>query len=86
MTPVHPERVAEAFDRRVARSRLSRLRFHDLRHTHAAHLIAAGVHAEVLAKRLGHASPGFTLAKYGHLVPGVQANAAAATAALVDGP
>lgn len=32
------------------------LRFHDLRHTHAALLIAQGVHVKVLQDRLGHAS------------------------------
>ena len=40
--PLDPESLAKVFDRRVARSRLPRIRFHDLRHTHVAHLIAAG--------------------------------------------
>jgi integrase len=41
-TPLDPESVAKVFDRRVARSGLPRIRFHDLRHSHVAHLIAAG--------------------------------------------
>ncbi|MCZ7531759.1 MAG: site-specific integrase [Acidimicrobiia bacterium] len=40
---VHPASAAKVFERRVARSGLPRIRFHDLRHTHAVHLIAAGV-------------------------------------------
>ena len=39
-SPLDPESVAKSFDRRVRRSGLRRLRFHDLRHTHVAHLIA----------------------------------------------
>jgi integrase len=39
--PLDPESLAKVF-RCVARSRLPRIRFHDLRHTHVAHLIAAG--------------------------------------------
>ena len=37
---------------------LDGLRFHDLRHTHAALLIAAGEHPKVIQARLGHASIG----------------------------
>lgn len=35
---LHPEAVGHVFARRVARSGLPRVRFHDLRHSHAAHL------------------------------------------------
>ena len=83
--PLDPESVARTFDRRVARSRLKRIRFHDLRHTHVAHLIAAGVDALVISKRLGHASVSFTYDKYGHLMPKADSDAATAVAALVDG-
>jgi integrase len=34
--PLDPESVAKVFDRRVAKSGLPRIRFHDLRHTHVA--------------------------------------------------
>lgn len=84
--PVHPENVTAVFARRVARSGLPRIRFHDLRHSHAAHLIAAGRDALVISRRLGHASVAFTLDKYGHLMPKADAGAANAVAALVDGP
>ncbi len=80
-----PESVAKTFDRRVARAKLNRIRFHDLRHSHVAHLIAAGQDALVISKRLGHASVSFTYDKYGHLMPKADADAATAVAGLVDG-
>jgi integrase len=49
------------------------LRFHDLRHTHAAILIAQGVHLEVIKQRLGHSSIRVTSDRYGHLQPGLDA-------------
>jgi len=42
-------------------------RFHDLRHTHAALLIAANIHPKLLQARLGHTSIKTTLDVYGHL-------------------
>lgn len=44
-------------------------RFHDLRHTYAAHLVAAGVHPKAMQRLLGHATIGVTLDTYGHLLP-----------------
>ena len=56
--------------RRVIKlTELSRIRFHDLRHTHASLLIAAGVHPKAIQARLGHASITTTLNVYGHLMP-----------------
>ncbi len=51
-------------------------RFHDLRHTHAALLIAAGQHPKVIQSRLGHASIRTTLDTYGHLFEGLDEAAA----------
>lgn len=62
-----------------------RVRFHDLRHTHCAHLIAADVNVKAISRRMGHASVSFTLDRYGHLMPEADADAAVAVAALVDG-
>ncbi len=54
-------------------------------HTYAAHLIASGQDALVIAKRLGHASVSFTYDRYGHLMAKADSDAATAVAALVDG-
>ncbi len=41
--------------------------FHSLRHTHASHLIDAGIDVVKISRRLGHASPAITLRVYAHL-------------------
>lgn len=51
-------------------------RIHDLRHSHAALLIAQRVHPKVLQERLGHASIRTTLDTYGHLFEGLDEAAA----------
>ena len=50
--------------------------FHDLRHSHAALLIAQGEHPKVIQERLGHASIKTTLDTYGHLFDGLDEAAA----------
>lgn len=55
---------------------LDGLRFHDLRHTHAALLIAQGEHPKTIQSRLGHASISTTLDVYGHLFEGLDEAAA----------
>lgn len=79
------EIIGHRFDRLVEQSGLPRVRFHDLRHTHATLLLAAGVPAHVVSRRLGHASEAFTLMQYGHVLPGQQRDAAERMAAMVDG-
>lgn len=54
------------------------LRFHDLRHTCAALLIALGAHPRAIMERLGHSKVDLTLGRYGHLFPSLDAE-------LVDG-
>ncbi len=43
-------------------------RFHDLRHTHVALLISAGVPMKAIQDRLGHSSIVMTMDRYGHLL------------------
>jgi integrase len=47
------------------------VRFHDLRHTHVALLIAAGVPVKAIQDRLGHTSIVTTMDRYGHLLASV---------------
>lgn len=46
---------------------LAEITFHALRHTHASHLIDAGVDVVRISKRLGHSAPTVTLDTYAHL-------------------
>ena len=80
---LNPESVSQLFDRIVRRVELPRIRFHDLRHTHASLLVAAGVPIKVVSERLGHSHPAFTMHTYQHLLPGMSAAAAEQFAALV---
>lgn len=59
---VNPESISQLFDRIVKGTpSLPRIRFHDLRHTHASLLVVAGVPIKVVSERLGHAHPAFTM-------------------------
>jgi integrase len=60
----------------VAAAGLGGVRVHDLRHTHAALLIAQGEHPKVIQSRLGHKSIRTTLDLYGHLFKGIDEAAA----------
>jgi integrase len=62
----------------VESAELLGVRFHDLRHTCAALLIAAGRHLEEVKTYLGHSSIRATIDRYGHLFP--EARAAIANA------
>ena len=81
--PHHPESISTAFDRLVRSIDVRRIRLHDLRHTHVAHLIEAGVDSLTISRRLGHASVAFTLDRYGHLFEQAGPRAAAAAARLL---
>jgi integrase len=82
--PIRPNSIGQAFTRLVRAAGVPRIRLHDLRHSHASHLLMAGVNVKVVSERLGHASVSFTLDTYGHVMPGQQAQAAAAAAALLS--
>ena len=51
---------------------------HGLRHAHASHMLAVGVHPKVVQERLGHSSIAITMDTYSHLMPNIQGEAAAA--------
>ncbi len=56
----------------VVRAGLPReTRFHDLRHTYAAFLIAEGAHPRAIMERMGHSTINVTLGTYGHLFPAI---------------
>lgn len=52
-----------------------KVRFHDLRHSHATHLPRLGVSPKVVAERLGHSTVGITLDRYSHVLKGMQEEA-----------
>jgi integrase len=75
--PLQPRSLSRAFRKFMRRHNLPQIRLHDLRHSHATHLLAAGVHPKIAQERLGHSSVGVTLDLYSHVLPGMQEDAVA---------
>jgi integrase len=74
--PFRPDRLQGRADDAWKAAKLDRLTLHDCRHTFASLAIAAGVNAKALSTYLGHSSVAITLDRYGHLMPGNEAEAA----------
>ena len=49
-----------------------KVRFHDLRHTHATWLLASGVNVKIVSERLGHSTIRITLDTYAHVIRTMQ--------------
>ena len=76
-SPLQPNSISHSWMKEVAKTGLPRIRYHDLRHAHATHLLSGGVHPKVASERLGHSKVGITLDLYSHVLPGMDADAAA---------
>jgi integrase len=76
--PLQPQSLTHEFPRFLARlgSDFPRVRFHDLRHSHATQLLLAGVHPKVAQERLGHSTISTTLDLYSHVTETMQEDAA----------
>lgn len=83
--PLDPDWVSKSFGRVARKAGFSGIRFHDLRHTHATLLLAAGVHPKVVQERLGHSQISMTLDTYSHVLPGLQHEAAASLEDIIKG-
>jgi len=89
-TTSHGERVRQStlqrqFLKMQGEAGLPHMRVHDLRHTAATLLLAAGVHVKVVAEMLGHSTVKMTLDTYGHAVPGLTEAAANRLGELLTG-
>jgi integrase len=75
--PLQPQSLTHQFTRLMNRIKdMPRVRFHDLRHSHATQLLQAGVHPKVAQERLGHATITTTLDLYSHVTETMQSDAA----------
>lgn len=82
-TPIPPWLFSSAFRNFMKRSGVRRIRFHDLRDTHASLLAKAGVPIEVISKRLGHSDISITYDRYITVYRDRDAEAAEAFAKIV---
>lgn len=66
--PASIKRYRNAFAYGIEKSGVTRIRIHDLRHSHASYLIAHKVNIVAISKRLGHSSVSMTMSTYAHLM------------------
>ncbi|WP_230321277.1 tyrosine-type recombinase/integrase [Planococcus salinarum] len=71
-SPINPSNLRRNFMSLINRAGVKKIRFHDLRHTHATLLLMQGVHPKIVSERLGHADTRMTLDRYSHLLPSMQ--------------
>jgi integrase len=83
-TATWPGWLTRNFREFMRRHRLPQIRLHDLCHSHATHLLAAGVHPKIAQERLGHSTVSITLDTYGHVLPGMQDDAVAKVDAAIQ--
>jgi integrase len=76
--PLQPQSLTHEFPRFLVRlgPDFPKVRYHDLRHSHATQLLLAGVHPKVAQERLGHSTVTTTLDLYSHVTATMQADAA----------
>jgi integrase len=75
--PHQPRSLTHEFTYLIGRVKdIPRVRFHDLRHSHATQLLLAGVHPKVAQERLGHSTISTTLDLYSHVTETMQEDAA----------
>ncbi|WP_374992123.1 site-specific integrase [Paenibacillus sp. LHD-38] len=64
--PISPCYFESRWRDMLQKSGLPRIRYHDLRHTHASLLILKDINPKIVSERLGHSSVGITLDRYSH--------------------
>ncbi|WP_211749806.1 tyrosine-type recombinase/integrase [Paenibacillus sp. Marseille-Q4541] len=74
-TPVNPSNLRRTLYRILKNAGLTRVTVHELRHSHATHLLMAGVDSKITSSRLEHSSTRVTNDIYQHVIKGMQADA-----------
>lgn len=75
-TPTHKSNIRRVFKNIIKKADIPKIRFHDMRHTHATLLLLQGVNPKIVSERLGHADVRITLDTYSHLLPSMQKDTA----------
>lgn len=70
-----PTNFRTAFYQLVKKLNLPKIRFHDLRHSHATFLLSKNVNPKIVSERLGHSNVSITLNTYSHVLPNMQKTA-----------
>ncbi|WP_416827834.1 tyrosine-type recombinase/integrase [Ectobacillus polymachus] len=64
--PIHPRNLLRNFYSMIKQTGVPRIRFHDLRHTHATILLSLSENPKIVSERLCHSRVGVTLDIYSH--------------------
>jgi integrase len=84
--PLNPNNILKHFKTiRDDAGLASDIKIHSLRHTHATHLLLAGVPILEVSRRLGHSKTSITLDTYGHLLSDYRGASVDAVARALDG-
>jgi integrase len=75
--PKIPQSLTHRFIFLVRDAGVPKVRFHDLRHSHATQMLLAGVHPKIVQERLGHSTITVTMDLYSHVSETMQSDAAA---------
>ncbi|QDX95472.1 site-specific integrase [Brevibacillus laterosporus] len=70
-TPVTPRNLMRSFYRLTEKAQVKKIRFHDLRHTHATMLLKANVNPKVVVERMGWSDMKM-IDRYAHVLPNIQ--------------
>jgi integrase len=74
-TPLIPRNLKRTFYRLVENAEVKRIRFHDLRHSHATILLKENVNPKIVVERLGWANINM-MDRYAHVHPNMQRDTA----------
>lgn len=72
----YPATLEKVYYQDLDRVDVPRIRFHDMRHTHATILLKLGLNPKVVQERLGHTNIATTLNTYSHVLPSMQKDTA----------
>jgi integrase len=73
--PIGPRKIQNAIKRNLAAAGLPTIRFHDLLHTAATHMLGNKVDMFTVSRRLGHTKVSTILDICAHAIPGTQEEA-----------
>lgn len=76
LSQLRPSQLTTNYRAFISRKGFKHVTFHDLRHTHATHLLEQNIHPKVVSERLGHSNISITLDTYSHIIPNMQEEAA----------